>query len=37
VAEITGIWKLIPQYDGCLTSNDDYIEKWLKYIHIIYI
>jgi hypothetical protein len=30
----TGIQKLIPQYDKCLNSGDDYIEKQLKYIHI---
>jgi hypothetical protein len=29
----TGIQKFIPQYDKCLNSGGDHIEKWLKYVH----
>jgi hypothetical protein len=33
----TGIQKLIPQYDECLNSGSDYVEKQLKYVHFLYI
>jgi hypothetical protein len=33
----TGIQKLIPQYDKCLNSGRDYIEKQLKYVLIFCI
>jgi hypothetical protein len=29
--------KLIPQYHKCLNSDDDYVEKQLKYVRIFYI
>jgi hypothetical protein len=30
----TGIQKLIPRYDQCLSSGGDYVEKQLKYVRI---
>jgi hypothetical protein len=33
----TGLQKLIPQYDKCLNSSSDYVEKQLKYVPIICI
>jgi hypothetical protein len=30
----TGIQKLIPRYDKCLSSGGDYIEKWLTYVRM---
>jgi hypothetical protein len=30
----TGMQKLIPWYDKCLTSSGDYIEKQFKYVRI---
>jgi hypothetical protein len=30
----TGMQKLIPQYDMCLSYSGDYVEKWLKYVCI---
>jgi hypothetical protein len=33
----TGIQKLIPRYEKCLNSRDDYVEMQLKYIHIFCI
>jgi hypothetical protein len=33
----TGIQKLIPQCDKFPNSGGDYVEKWLKYVHIFCI
>jgi hypothetical protein len=31
----TGMQKHIPQHDKCLNSSAEYVEKQLKYVHIV--